>query len=74
MISEQVPSFYYASLDSETLRLVQDLEALGGGNERAHPTELVAVISNKHEKKQGAQTIWNHGTSVGLRDCRAPKG
>jgi hypothetical protein len=70
----EVPSFYYASLDSETLRLAKDLEALGGGDECVKNTELVAVISNKLEKKQGAQTIWNYGTSVGIRDIHTLKG
>ena len=62
-------SYLYSGIDSESQTLNAELQRLGGGDARISAMEVHCVIDER--KGDEAQTLWNFGNAVGVRDVQA---
>jgi hypothetical protein len=65
------PSFLFAGLDGETLKLSEELQALGGGDAKTCGMSLYCCINEKDEDDY--QTLWDYDHSIGFRDISLPR-
>ena len=68
------PSYLYSAVDSETLSLTEELEALGGGDARIASLELHIILGSKNNKepKGHEQIYWDYDKVLGVRDALQP--
>lgn len=66
----QPPSFVYAGIDEETLRLQEELQALGGGKTKLSTVDVYGVILPNQGNER--QTLWTYDQTIGLRDISLP--
>ena len=72
MTSSLPPSFLFAGLDGETLKLNDELQSLGGGDAKTCSMDVFCCVNEKSEGDH--QTVWDYDHSIGLRDVSLPRG
>jgi hypothetical protein len=69
----EVPTYWYAGLDTDTISLAKELSDLGGGDARTSHAELHYFINDWIAQSRSAQrTIWSEGKKLHLQDCSFP--